>query len=222
MQIITYGCSYTNYIYPTYADILALDYAVNNKAFPGSGNERILYSIMSDYHSKALLDYDCIIVQWSHENRFNYLNNKNVWLGNGSIFNNDNKHILNKIEKWYNIDYELQKTIDLTVCIKFLLSSLNKKLYFMTMSDLANLAKNKKINLDFININNLQERYKGGYEFDDVTWKRDDHPTLLEHLEIAQNVATFFEMDLSKNTKRRVKQLHNQIINQRVFKKYSL
>lgn len=222
MRIVTYGCSFTRYIYPTYADILAQEIPVDNRAFPGSGNERIFYNIMHDYHSGILSKYNLVVVQWSAEHRFDYLNNNDTWIGNGPITSPDNEHIWNRINKWYNFDYESIKTFNYAVCIKHLLEAVNPNVYYLSMTDIANTAKQQKINLDFVNINDMRSVYPGGYEFDNVDWKKDNHPTVLEHLDIANKISSKFDLPINDSTKQKALDLDKIIRQNRVFKEYSL
>ena len=217
MQIITYGCSFTKYIYPTYADILNLEIPVINRGFPGSGNDRIYYNIMQDYHTGILEKCSLIVVQWSGENRFEYLNRKTKWIGNGPITLPDNAHIFNKVSKWYNTEYELTKTLNLITVTKHLLGSLDVPVFYMSMLEVTQRAQLQGINLNFIDIDNLKDTYAGGYEFDNVSWKKDNHPTVIEHLNIANNIANKYNIHLSKNTIIRAQEVDSNIRTNRLF-----
>ena len=203
MKFIAFGCSFTNYAWITYADILKAD----NMGMPGSGNERIFYEILNCYKNNTLKDYDGIVVQWSGHNRFDYLTTNGWTEPDGAImFSNENKYIWRNIKSWYNDKYEIEKTQNYIYSANAILEEVGIKKYFMSM----NCISNPKILL-----NNLQSKYKGSYEFDRAPWTKskfvDDHPTVAQHLEIANQCAEYFGTEIPKSTAEKCMQIHNKI-----------
>lgn len=104
-RIFTFGCSWTLYIWPTWADIIRYtDQSphVYNWGMPGIGNVGIFYRMIECDLKHKFTENDLIIVQWSswtREDRFT-----NEWEVYGNIFNNhyyDDKFI-KKYWSWNN------------------------------------------------------------------------------------------------------------------------
>ena len=65
-RLFTFGCSMTNYIYPTWADILGTNYDYyENWGEEGAGNEFIFNSIIECNEKNHFNSEDTIIVMWS-------------------------------------------------------------------------------------------------------------------------------------------------------------
>lgn len=213
MRIIAYGCSFTSYCLGTYADILSCDYDVTNKGRSGVGNDYILHTLMQDFKNNILSQYDMVIVQWSGFTRWNYLASSK-WLGlDGSIYNPYNvetKTAYNIIKRFYNPVYEKEKFINYMILVNGLLS--NHNTIFLSY---------EKTNLDFIHVDNMFDTYKGDYEFLPTSFSKnnwtDDHPTLMQHLEIAKKM-----LPISSQAERKVSYLHNKIKTKKIFDNYNL
>lgn len=198
MQIKTYGCSFTNYFYPTWSDILAQDHKVNCRAWPGCGNERIFYMIMEDFVSGELNQYDMIVVQWTGFYRWDYLTRTGWSKADGAIMHSDeNAWIWKRIKSWYNPDYEESKCRNYMVAVEKVLGSIPAKKVYLSYETSG---------YDFVQQDSLFDTYKGNYVFENVPWSdepcTDDHPNLLQHLEIASKIA-----NVSDKTKQKVLQL---------------
>jgi hypothetical protein len=99
-----FGCSWTKYYWPTWADIIALatDRPVHNLGRPGIGNMGILCRLAEFDAQYKFTDRDAIIVQWSswtREDRY-----KDHWRFHGNIFNNPfyDKTFVRKYWSWEN------------------------------------------------------------------------------------------------------------------------
>ena len=84
-RLITFGCSFTDYSWPTWADIIALDreVAYENWAIGGGGNQQIARRAL--YRMTRGLDAnDWVMIQWTsitREDRFKH----NRWIAEGSV-----------------------------------------------------------------------------------------------------------------------------------------
>lgn len=86
-DLYTFGCSYTNYAYPTYANYLAPYFKTHfNCGFPGSGNRAIFNKIALLLHKKQIKENDVVTIQWSALAREDKMVN-HEWLGGGLITN---------------------------------------------------------------------------------------------------------------------------------------
>lgn len=89
-RFFAFGCSYTNYIWPTWADIIAEDLGIeyHNYGRPGFGNIAIQCEILRADIEHKLNDDDLVIIMWSHWNREDrYISGE--WKSMGNVFNND-------------------------------------------------------------------------------------------------------------------------------------
>ena len=204
-KIVSFGCSFTSYIYPTYADIIGAD----NRGVGGGGNERIFYHILQQYKKNKFENFDLITVQWSTPYRYDYLTRKNWTTPDGNIMESFvNRHIWKSIKPWYNPKYEEEKTENLKISVQSLLENTGKK-YFIT------------------DIETMQNKYTGDYFFDNgESWIKkgfvDNHPTILQHFDYAQWLAKEFDFKLNPHIVDKCKTIHNQIIKTNTFTEYNL
>lgn len=87
-RFFTFGCSYTNFIWPTWADIIAKDLDIDHQNWgrSGSGNRGIQSRFVEANNIHAFNESDLVIIQWSGWNREDrYVND---WRFVGNIFNN--------------------------------------------------------------------------------------------------------------------------------------
>lgn len=87
-RFFAFGCSYTKWIWPTWADIVSWDLEIpsQNWAIPGHGNVGIFHRMVECDLKNKLTDQDLIVNMWSHWNREDrYLNGG--WVAHGNIFN---------------------------------------------------------------------------------------------------------------------------------------
>jgi hypothetical protein len=96
-RLFTFGCSFTHYCWPTWADILLTIYSGENWAKPGGGNKFIFSSLIECITQNEISKDDTVIVMWSswaREDR--YIGNN--WILGGNVYNNEfyDKHFLTK------------------------------------------------------------------------------------------------------------------------------
>lgn len=86
-RFFAYGCSFTSYPWPTWADILGRQYnEYYNYGQPGAGNIFIFNALMeSDQYHKITKD-DIVVVQWSCSSRDDRYKNKK-WQTPGGVAN---------------------------------------------------------------------------------------------------------------------------------------
>jgi hypothetical protein len=69
-RFFAFGCSFTNYFWPTWADIIGQDMPVyQNWARPGAGNHFIFNSVMEAYTRHQFNKDDLVIIMWSCKER---------------------------------------------------------------------------------------------------------------------------------------------------------
>jgi hypothetical protein len=85
-RLYTFGCSFTHYDWPTWADILSREFDYyENWGLVGGGNEFILNSLVECLVKNKLTKNDQVIIMWSNITREDrYVNDR--WLLTGNIF----------------------------------------------------------------------------------------------------------------------------------------
>jgi hypothetical protein len=83
-RLLAFGCSFTNYHWSTWADILAPEFdKFENWAAAGAGNHYIFNSVMEADQKQKLGPEDTVIVCWTNVNREDrYIDNRWITLGN--------------------------------------------------------------------------------------------------------------------------------------------
>ena len=85
-RLFAFGCSFTNYQWPTWADIVAQDYDYfENWGQPGSGNHFIFNSLIECNQRNTFTKDDTVMICWTNVAREDrYLTNS--WVPAGNIF----------------------------------------------------------------------------------------------------------------------------------------
>lgn len=203
MKIAAIGCSFTNYMWPTYADILQAD----RYGLSGIGNERIFYILCHLYKTEQLHLYDAIVLQWTSPGRFDYLKKDGWTYNDGNIaFSEENKHIWKKIKEWYNEDFEYEKTENYIVSTRAICEKIGIKQFHMSMVHLD----------DFVDQPNLNRKYPGRYRFKSAPWSKqpflDGHPDIPGHIEIAKHVANNFDTTVDQLMIDKCTKFHKKIM----------
>lgn len=108
-RLFTFGCSYTYYMWPTWADFLSLEYDYyENWGMTGIGNRAIAERIAECHAKNQFTKDDTIVVQWSTILRHDWHNNKPIvnpsgWQTRGNAFSPINSKLYN--QKWYDTFY---------------------------------------------------------------------------------------------------------------------
>jgi hypothetical protein len=96
-RLFTFGCSFTRYIWPTWADILSLNYDVSqNWGKVGAGNHFILYSLVESIQRNKICKNDTVAIMFTsvaREDRWV----RGKWLTPGSVYHSslDSEYIKN-------------------------------------------------------------------------------------------------------------------------------
>ena len=202
LKLAAIGCSFTNYAWPTYADILQAD----KFGIAGIGNERIFYILLHLYKTQQLHCYDAIIIQWTGPFRFDYLK-KDGWTHNdGSIAHSDqNKYIWRKIKDWYNEDFETEKSENYILAIKAICDKIGIKQYHMSMTDFV----------DYVDLPELSDNFKGRYRIQSAKWSKkpfeDGHPDIVSHISIAEKAAEYLGSSVNPIITKKCNKFHKLI-----------
>lgn len=85
-RFFSFGCSFTNHIWPTWADLIANEIPESyNYGQCGSGNQYIFHSLIEANQRHKFNSTDLVIIMWTSSTREDrYVENR--WIGDGNIF----------------------------------------------------------------------------------------------------------------------------------------
>lgn len=137
-RLFTFGCSFTRYKWPTWADIMAQEFDdFENWGKPGMGNHFILYSLIECINRRKLTKFDTVAIMWTGVAREDYYAN-NHWLSGGNMFESPKYLNLDRhqIEKFIDMNGLLIKNFSIIDAVKKILDSIGCKYYFLSMTPL--------------------------------------------------------------------------------------
>jgi hypothetical protein len=148
-RFFSFGCSYTFYCWPTWADFLGLSFEhYENWGISGLGNQGILERIVECNIKNKFTRDDLVIVQWSGHLRNDFFNRNSLddrsgkWKTCGSIFNAENKNLYDK--NWISVFFDefayLMHTLNYISAVQNLLENTNCKWYMTSMGDIRKLG----------------------------------------------------------------------------------
>jgi len=198
-RFFSFGCSWTNWFWPTWADIIAKDLSIEHQNWGswGSGNQAIQSRFVEAKNQHNISSNDLVIVQWSGWNREDrYIDG---WKSGGNIFNNtfyDKKFV----RKYWSLDNDLIKNSVILQTTNDAYSKLiNYQFSFDFPFDIINEENN---NYDLANKNNVTDTtlslirtyYRNIPEIDvpkinNSRFKMncmDTHPDVLSHIDIVE------------------------------------
>lgn len=86
-RLFTFGCSYTNYQWPTWADFIGSTYKhYENWGQPGSGNNMIASKLYECHYVNNINKDDTVLIMLSSCDRFDYIDNDSKWCTGGNIY----------------------------------------------------------------------------------------------------------------------------------------
>lgn len=135
MKLITFGCSFTDYAWPTWADIMALDLdcEYENWAIGGGGNQQIARRILYKDQQFGWQPDDCVMVQWSSITREDRWLNDN-WVSQGSVGVTP-FYGAKWVEKYWSWDNDVINTAQARMTTELLLKDRLKYQMAMTWGD---------------------------------------------------------------------------------------
>jgi hypothetical protein len=148
-RFFAFGCSYTFYCWPTWADFLGLSFDhYENWGLPGLGNRAILERITECNIKNKFNEDDLVIVQWSGHLRNDFFNRHSLndrslaWKTSGSIFNDTNEKLYDK--KWLSIFFDecayLMHTLNFISTAQHLLENTKCKWFMTGAGDIRKLG----------------------------------------------------------------------------------
>jgi hypothetical protein len=163
-RLFTFGCSYTNYAWPTWADFIGTQYEhYENWGQPGAGNYFITSRLLECHQVNKITKEDVVLVMLSSFTRYDFINKESVFVTSGNIYSQ--KYIKkNFFERYWSEEFGFHVTWFCLNSIINLLENIGCKYKIMTGFTL------KKRELDYYMFDDRDRpRVKNGLEFiDDV------------------------------------------------------
>lgn len=165
-RLFTFGCSYTSYSWPTWADLAGIDFEFSrNWGLSGIGNRAIAERVAEANARYQFTEEDVVIVQWSSHLRNDFWHMHSLkerhmgWKTAGSVFNYINQKLYDK--KWIDTFFfepaYLMHTLNHISLTQGLLKSTGCKWFMTSIGDIRNMGSDLRDNdgigetTDFLN-----------------------------------------------------------------------
>jgi hypothetical protein len=135
MALFAFGCSFTNYNWPTWADIIGKEFEhYENWGKTGGGNQFMFQSIMECVAKNKISKDDTVIVMWTNVSREDrYMNGE--WVTPGNIFT---QYIYPQsfVKKFADMRGYFIRDFNTILATQTILKSIGCKFYFLSMVSL--------------------------------------------------------------------------------------
>lgn len=227
-RLFTFGCSFTNYHWLTWADILAYEYNIpyQNLGNDGAGNTFIFNQVMSIDSLIGFAETDLVVVSWTNICREDRFKNGH-WVCPGNIFT-QTVWSENYVKEWADTVGYAHRDFAHLHAVNSLLALRGCKSKMIAMCNIAEQL-DQFTNTKITDIDNLIAMYQKDLStvapsFYEILWNNDIdnkrkknrelfgfafgdcHPSPIEHLEYVQHVFG----PLSGDTVNAVTQLENE------------
>lgn len=218
-RLFTFGCSFTQYHWPTWADILGQEaQEFQNWGLSGGGNDFILNRLVECHQRNTINKKDLVIIMWSSATREDYYNG--AWRLRGNIYTcSDVDHIVaTRTPEGY-----LLKSLNYITSAKIILDSIGCEYYFLSMLPIGSPEFNGpepndsmlelyRDTLNLIKPSVFETVYNGNWDNAKLKVRLnyngrlgyDPHPVTSLHLEYL--IKTFPDLRVSNNTRNFVDQ----------------
>ena len=198
-RLFTFGCSFTEYRWPTWANILGQEFnQFENWGQPGGGNTFIFNSLIECINRNNIGVGDTVIIMWSTIGREDRWIKNRGWVTVGSIYN-QTEYDKNFVTKWADPMGYLIRDMATISATKRVLEQLGCTWHFLSLGpleyydDSTDFRRDFKINQDIKELYqdelltikpNIYETVFNGDWGSRNSYKplvHDDHPTIKEH-----------------------------------------
>lgn len=216
-RFFAFGCSYTSFIWPTWADILAYDLDIEfyNYGLSGIGNVGIMHEITKADLIHKFNDSDLIIVVWTHWNREDrWMSGR--WMNFGCVFNNP-VYDRRFIRKYWSYSNDVIKNATAIISVnKMLGNKLAFQGHIMQPGEPEQEfhAKKDEETTDLLNFYMPYIPQTGIFD-NGFNYGFDGHPTVGKHLEyVNSNITSVLNLSsLKDSTISRFTRIDNEIHN---------
>lgn len=137
MTLFTFGCSFTQYAWPTWADIAGQEFeSYENWGLSGGGNQFIFHSLMECVVKNKISKDDVVVIMWTNITREDrYV--KGAWLTPGNLFH-QNTYTNDFVEKFADTRGYFIRDVNIITATDIILKNIGCKFYFLSMIPLTN------------------------------------------------------------------------------------
>ena len=137
MKFFAFGCSFTQYYMPTWADIIGREFKhYENWGAVGGGNQFIFHSLMECVAKNKITKDDTVIVMWTNVAREDrYLNG--TWVTPGNIFTQFT-YPQEFVKEFADIRGYFIRDFNTILATQTILNNIGCKFYFLSMVSLLN------------------------------------------------------------------------------------
>lgn len=211
-RFFAFGCSFTKYLYPTYADLISLNFDFyENWGQGGAGNHYIFNSFIEANQRHNFHPGDTIIIQWTNTGREDrYLNDS--WIGDGNIYS-QTTYDDEWVKKFVTERGCLVRDLAFIKACYLILKSIGCNFQFISMVPLYkhnewkdsffknhdDVYKLYKDVIEVIRPSYYEIIFKGNWSLD-ITYQnkpRDQHPSPLEHLQYVEKILPEYQITQS-------------------------
>jgi len=217
-RLFTFGCSYTEYIWPTWADIIAFDLHIpyENWGMSGIGNVGIAHRIVECDIRNNFNEDDLILILWSSWNREDRLTRNSDWSIGGSIFNNS-LYDKSFIDKYWSLGNDIVKNSTAIILIDRCFN-INFQGHILPITHFESLhinfnEKEKEI-FDFYKARvNAQNIFPDSIHDSHKVKLKDAHPDVLDHLSYVEKfVYPVLKRTIRSDTKNYFLEMHEFMV----------
>lgn len=163
MTLYTFGCSFTDYSWSTWADILSKEFEIyTNYGFCGAGNTYIFNHLMQTVAEEKITSADTVIIMWTtvvREDRYI----KNSWQVAGNIYNQD--FYDQGFMKYVDPEHFLIRDLAHIAAAYHVLESIGCKFIFLSMMPVSHIKEYLNQNfLDRIFKKSLTDKFLNMYK----------------------------------------------------------
>jgi len=205
-RLFAFGCSFTNYVWPTWADLLGQEFeSYYNYGRPGAGNLFITVMLGEALARFNINHDDTVMIMWSNVTREDRYVDK--WLNPGNIFT-QNDYSEEFVKKYITVKGCYIRDLGLVQVTRTLLDNIGCKYHFMSMIDMTSyhqweynddskqmkeIFKVYQNTLDICKPSVFKvlfnyDWYKGKPIWPNERKRKDIHPLPLEHIEYINKV----------------------------------
>jgi hypothetical protein len=220
-RLFTFGCSFTSYVYPTWADIISVNFdEYYNFGRSGCSNTYIMNKVvMADELIEFNCDTDTVIVLLTGFGRFSYLPRQSVWHTYGDLYNYNrickNPTTIGFYNNMWSDNWAVHDSWIAATVIKKILTAnrISHKIFMATENDYylssfadldpLMLVRAKEVYDKIDNPLSLESWRKSNFNDSGYRWKDinncDDHPNIDVYLQYAKH---FFPQFLSTKSEK--------------------
>jgi hypothetical protein len=215
-RLFTFGCSFTQYFWPTWADILGKEFDhFENWGKLGGGNQFIFNSIIECSLRNKFTPDDTVVIMWTNVTREDrYI--KDNWETHGNVFTTY-FYSPEFLHRYFDIKGCFVRDLAVIHAAKNYLENLGVKFIFLSMVPIQNYDQYTIAELDEaqplfdLYANTLENIRPSVYEkVFNYKWRpqeQDMHPTSIEHLEYLDKVVP--EIPISEATRSWARSVEN-------------